>query len=105
MRERQRPGAESPAPDASASAAPPLGAPEVEAWLIRYLAAHLEIDPAKLSPAARFDRLGLDSMDAIVMSEDLERWLGCPVDPTSSYEYPTIGALAAHLAEDARTRS
>lgn len=103
MRERQFPGTESPAPDASPAPAP--NAQEVEAWLIRYLAERLETDPAKLSSATRFDRLGLDSMGAIVMSEDLERWLRCPVDPTSPYEYPTIGALAARLAEDARTRS
>ncbi len=39
------------------------------------------------------------------MTGDLEDWLGCELDPTLLYDYPTIDALAWHLAEEFQTEA
>jgi acyl carrier protein len=35
---------------------------------------------------------------AIGLTGDLEDWLGTRLDPTLLYDYPTVAALAKHLA-------
>src|SRR5207249_2733002 len=41
---------------------------------------------------------GLGSLQAVGLAGDLQEWLGRPLSPTLVYEYPTIEALAQHLA-------
>ena len=33
------------------------------------------------------------------MTSELSDWLGREIDPTINYSYPTVAALAKHLAE------
>lgn len=77
----------------------PPRAADIEAWLVSYLAELLEIAPDALDITVPFDRYGLDSSSAVGLTCDLEDWLGCELDPTLAYDYPTIEALARHLAE------
>jgi acyl carrier protein len=44
-------------------------------------------------------RLGVDSTEAVVISGELQEWLGRRVAPTALWDHPTIDALAEHLAE------
>lgn len=77
---------------------------EIQAWIVSYLADLLEIDPDEVNTAIPFDRYGLDSSAAVGMTGDLEDWLGTQLDPTLLYDYPTVEALAQHLAEEMKVK-
>lgn len=72
---------------------------EIQAWIVSYLAKLMEISPEEVDATAPFDRYGLDSAAVVGMTGDLEEWLGCDLDPTLPYDYPTIEAMSRHLAE------
>ena len=74
-------------------------ATEIQEWIVSYLAKLLEVEPDELDVKIPFDRYGLDSSAAIGMTGELENWLGCPIDPTLIYDYPTIESFAQHLTE------
>ncbi|KST62478.1 acyl carrier protein [Mastigocoleus testarum] len=71
---------------------------QIEAWMISYLAELLEVEPDEVDPTLPFDSYGLDSSAAVGLTGDLEDWLGHKLDPTLLYDYPTVEALAKHLA-------
>jgi acyl carrier protein len=71
----------------------------IQAWLVSYLVKALEIEPNQIDVTISFDRYGLDSAAAIGLTGDLADWLGRDLDPTLLFDYPTIEALAQHLAE------
>ncbi len=47
-----------------------------------------------------FLELGLSSMQAVELSDDLERWTGLSVSPTVAFDYPTIETLVEALAQE-----
>ena len=71
---------------------------DIENWLISYLSQLLEIEPSKVDTQVSFNEYGLDSSAAIVLSGDLQEWLGKDLEPTLLFDYPTIEALANYLA-------
>lgn len=71
---------------------------EIQAWLITHLAQLLDFDPEMIDATLPFERYGLDSSDAVVLSGDLQEWLGRELDPILLFDYPTIEAVATHLA-------
>jgi acyl carrier protein len=75
-------------------------AAEIQAWMVSYLAELLEIDSDEVNVTVSFDRYGLDSSAAVGLTGDLENWLGCKLDPTLLYDYPTIEGLARHLGSN-----
>lgn len=77
----------------------PLTAAAIQAWIVSYLAQLLELQPDEIDTEIPFDQYGLDSSAAVGMTGDLEDWMGRKIDPTLLYDYPTIQALAQHLAE------
>ncbi|MEM6599612.1 MAG: acyl carrier protein [Cyanobacteria bacterium P01_C01_bin.69] len=72
---------------------------DIQSWMVNYLSDWLELDPEDVETDVPFDSYGLDSSAAIGMTGDLEEWLGKEVDPTFIYDYPTVAALAQHLAQ------
>lgn len=84
---------------------------EIKAWLVDQVAKLLVIDPKQIDTQAAFSSYGLSSRDAIMLSGDLEEWLGKRLSPTLIYEYPTIDSLVEFLvteslpAEDVMGRS
>ena len=72
---------------------------EIEDWLVSYLSETLEIEQDEIDPNVSFNEYGLDSSSAIVLTGDLQEWLGQDLDPTLLFDYPTIEALADYLAE------
>ena len=76
----------------------PMTATQIQNWLVKYLAEELEITPDEVDVTIPFDDYGLDSYTAVGISGDLEDWLGCKLDPTLLYDYPTIKTLSQHLA-------
>lgn len=75
-------------------------APAIQEWLVNYLVGSLNVGRESIDPQAPFDELGLDSAAAIALTGELEDWLGRKLSPTLAYEYPSIGELAQHLAEE-----
>ena len=72
---------------------------EVQQWFVDYLAKTLHVHLENIDVKAPFEMLGLDSVTAVGMTGDLEDWLGFCTDPMTVYDYPTIEALAGHLAQ------
>ena len=67
---------------------------------IRELVADVLAVPAEAVPIDEpFDRLGLASRDAVLLSGDLQDWLRRDLPPSLLYEHPTPARLAAFLAE------
>jgi acyl carrier protein len=75
-------------------------AAELQDWLVCYLAELLEIEPDEVDEKKAFDRYGLDSLAAVGLTGELEDWLGCKLDPTVMYYYPTIEALVKYLEKE-----
>ncbi|WP_305039406.1 type I polyketide synthase [Frankia sp. Cj5] len=63
----------------------------------------LALDPAMIEPGAGFFQLGMDSLLALRLQRDLSSALGWELPATALFDFPTVAALAAHLAE--RTRA
>jgi len=53
-----------------------LGTETIQAWLINKLAEQLAIEPANIDIAEPFASYGLESVDMVGLSGDLELWLG-----------------------------
>jgi acyl carrier protein len=74
------------------------GAAEIQDWLVEYLSKELNLSVDEIDVKMPFDRYGLSSMTAVLMTGEMEDWLGCTLDPTLPYDYPTVSTLAQHLA-------
>jgi 8-amino-7-oxononanoate synthase len=70
----------------------------IEGWLIDKIADSLEIKPNEIDVIKDFADYGLDSVEAINISGELENYLGCRLSPTLLWDYQNIEALAAYLA-------
>ena len=54
--------------------------------------------PGTYGPGTEFADVGLSSMDAVVLTGELQDDLGRPLSPTLAWDYPNPRALAQHLA-------
>src|SRR5579885_2206717 len=70
----------------------------IQDWLIAHISAELSLEPTALDIHEPLASYGMDSVAAVGLSGDLEDWLGRELAPTLFYDYPTIVALAGHLA-------
>ncbi|WP_152603684.1 SDR family oxidoreductase, partial [Amycolatopsis rifamycinica] len=62
------------------------------------LAETMRLDPARLDAAAPLDGYGIDSLTVTRLNRRFAQWFGA-LPKTLLYQYPTLGDLAAHLAE------
>jgi polyketide synthase 13 len=74
---------------------------EIETWLVQYLAGELKIPAADLARDEPLTNFGLSSRQAVMLTGEVEEWLGKPVDPAIAWEHPTVNALAKALSEAA----
>ena len=70
----------------------------IQDWLVTHLAEELGLTPDEIDVRQPFESFGLSSREAVLLSGELEEWLGRRLQPTLLWEYPTIEALARHLA-------
>lgn len=70
----------------------------IEEWLIAKVSDLLAVDPADVNLDEELSVYGLSSMTGVMLSGDIEDWLGVRLEPTVAWEYPTVRALAGHLA-------
>jgi acyl carrier protein len=70
----------------------------IRTWLITNIASVVNLDPASIDVRQTFDNYGLDSLQAVSLSGDLETWLNREISPTVVWDYPTVEQLARHLS-------
>jgi acyl carrier protein len=58
------------------------------------------MDPSSIDVQQTFDNYGLDSLQAVSLSGDLETWLSREISPTVVWDYPTVEQLARYLSEN-----
>jgi len=83
-----------------APSAEPPSEEAIRAWLISNIASVVNLDPARIDIHQTFDNYGLDSLQAVSLSGDLENWLSREISPTVVWDYPTVEMLAQHLSKD-----
>jgi acyl carrier protein len=81
----------------------PHTAAAIEHWAIAKLSEALGVTPAEIDVHESLDNYGMGSIQAVSFAGDLEEWLGRDLPATLLWDYPTLAALAAHLAEDTLT--
>ncbi|MDQ3917003.1 MAG: condensation domain-containing protein, partial [Acidobacteriota bacterium] len=80
-------------------AATPEGDAEVEAWLVRLLAAKFGVNPAEVGRDVPITLFGLDSLRATELAHAVESGLGVSISMSSLLHGPTVTELAAQIAE------
>lgn len=73
---------------------------ELEDWLIEQLAGQLKVPKKDIDPVRRLEEYGLDSLEAVALTGEIEAKLGRTVDPTILWDYPSVRAVAMFLAAD-----
>jgi len=72
---------------------------KIKTWLVTHLAISLKMPPDEIDTQEPFAHYGLDSSVAVSMTDELSAWLGCELEPTIFWDYPSIEALAEHLTQ------
>ena len=72
-------------------------------WIRDWLERELKLGPEDVALDKTFVRYGMDSVHAMMLVGDLEEHLKFRLPPTLAWTYPTVGALAGHLAETQKT--
>ena len=70
----------------------------IQNWLIANLAGRLGLSPEEIDINEPFANYGLDSLQAVRLSAELEDWLKIKLNPTLAYDYSTIASLASYLS-------
>ncbi len=71
----------------------------IAVWLVNKIAQNLGVGPGDIDTKEPLISYGLDSLQAVRLSAELEDWLGVKLAPTLVYDYPTIDALARYLSQ------
>lgn len=72
----------------------------IQSTLLSWLEEHLssaELESSEIRSDQSFAELGVDSLLAVELSQQLERWLGVKLSPVAAWSYPTPQSLAKHL--------
>ncbi|MCZ4351952.1 AMP-binding protein [Roseovarius aestuarii] len=88
-----------PAPAQTRHNDPSVAVQTLENWVVAWLVRTLDLEAGDIDTRKAFASFGLDSVTANMLAMDLESHLARPVDATLIWDYPSIGALCAHLAE------
>ena len=90
-------------------AAAPHGHPpseqEIKDWLIDRLARELKISAGSVGTTRSFVSYGLNSVQVVSLSGELELWLDREISPMLLWDHPTIEQLAQHLADAPAARA
>jgi acyl carrier protein len=77
---------------------------EISTFCVDQLAEILRLPKEQIDVNAKFTRLGLDSAMTVYLLMELEDRLDLELSPETFYDYPTVDALSAHLAEKIAAR-
>jgi acyl carrier protein len=76
-----------------------MTAAELETWIVGRLSQRLKRPAHEIDPVCRLQEYGLDSLEALSLTGEMEHLLGRPVDPTVLWDHPSIRAVATFLAD------
>lgn len=76
-----------------------LSPQDVKEWLVKKIAFKLEIAEKEVDVHQFFDDFALDSTEALVLSGELENWLGFELETTALWYHPTISELSEYIAQ------
>ncbi len=79
--------------------AQPPDAKEIETWIVRWVARQLEVSESEVDCQAPLAELGLGSREAVMLTAELEDWLGVTLSPAVAWQHPTVRLLSQHLAQ------
>ncbi|MFI5689519.1 acyl carrier protein [Streptomyces sp. NPDC051636] len=71
----------------------------VQGWLVEKVAHKLGVSQDEVNPDQYFDEFDLDSTEALVLSGELENWLGFELETTALWYHPTITELSRYIAQ------
>jgi acyl carrier protein len=80
------------------TAADHLTEASIRTWLVGTLARRLGIAAGKIDASQPFTEIGLDSMELVALSAELSSFVRKALPETLVWDYPTVDALAHHLA-------
>ncbi|WP_433202833.1 acyl carrier protein [Nocardia sp. CA-107356] len=72
----------------------------IQGWLVHRVADYTDRGPHQVDPTMPLAELGMDSVSAVNLCGEIEDRWSLDVDPTLIFDYPTIAAIAAHLAAE-----
>lgn len=75
----------------------------IKEWLVARMARQLKIDPAVVDSSRSFEQYGLDSIVAVQVAGDLERFVEQRLSPALLFEHQTIDDLSQYLASELST--
>lgn len=81
-----------------------LSVDAIKNWLISEIGELLSVDARDLSVYEPLGNYGLSSMTGVILSGNIEEWLGIKLDPAVAWDYPTIELLASYLAEEVKSQ-
>jgi len=82
----------------------PFSVEAMKSWLISEIEELLSVNGQDLALDEPLVNYGLSSMTGMILSGDIETWLGIQLDPSVAWEYPTIESLANYLAEEVQNQ-
>ncbi len=86
-------------PETSAATPKNLSPEDIRRWLVEKIAFKLEIPEEEVDVHQFFDDFALDSTEALVLSGELENWLGFELETTALWYHPTITELSEYIAQ------
>ena len=86
---------------ASPELRPGGSAQQIESWLVQRIATLMQRSAQEIDVKVPLTRYGLDSVEAVTLSGDLEDLLERRLASTLVWDYPTISQLAQHLGQAA----
>jgi len=76
-----------------------INASDLTRWLQQQVASLLQTEPQNIDLERPLAEQGLDSVDAVGLTGELEAYLGIDLDPTLAFEYPSLSRLVAYLEQ------
>ena len=73
---------------------------DIQAWLIKHLATSLEMSSEEIDIDVDFIDYGMNSVEVVNISGELEHFLGRRLDPMMVLDYSNIRELSEHLVTD-----
>jgi long-chain acyl-CoA synthetase len=72
-------------------------AQEIKAWMLEWLSSRLQTETGAIEVGRPFFDYGMNSLALVRLAQDLGLWLGCSVEATTVWNFPTIESLTEHL--------
>jgi acyl carrier protein len=72
----------------------------IRSWLRERVSFYLERPVDQVDPDVPFVEMGLDSVYALTLCGDIEDQYKMSLEATVTWDYPTVTALSAHLADE-----